>query len=204
MAADRFSRDLPGYDASALAITPANAGPFSVFISREWHDMLAELFGVPATGEVNVTLHHHAKGSLSGSPHNDLNPAWFPKPSRAGDITVHDPARCNYRYGTGAGAVETVERVRAVALIYYLAEPDGYAGWGGDTGLYRSSSSPVGRPVVAVPAVNNSLVSFECTPFSFHSFVTNPYAERNCLVMWLHRSRNDVIDRWGEQSIVSW
>jgi hypothetical protein len=86
----------------------------------------------------------------------------------------------------------------------YLAEPDGYAGWGGETGLYRSSSSPVGRPVVAVPAVNNSLVSFECTPFSFHSFVTNPYAERNCLVMWLHRSRNDVIDRWGEQSIVSW
>jgi hypothetical protein len=187
-----------------LEVTAADAGAFSVFVSPAWRDLIAGLLAPDSTTEVNVTLHHHAVGSLSGSPHNDLNPGWFIAKPEPDGITVSDSAVCSYKSGHTSGPEPAVERVRAVALIYYLANPEGYYGSDGATGLYPRGSQPVARPVVAVAPRNNSLIAFECTPFSFHSFMTNPQVERNCLVMWLHRRKEEVIRRWGEQSIVGW
>ena len=206
MEAGAFARDIPGYDVSAMAITPANAGAFGVFVSPAWREVMAGLLAPDSTREVNVTLHHHGVGSLSGTPHNDLNPGWFPDDGASCGISVADPAVCSYRSGDGPVCQRMVERVRSVAIIFYLANPeaDGNAPWAGATGLYTRGSDPVDRPIEVVPPRNNSLVAFECTPFSFHSFITNPYLERNCLVMWLHRSKQEVIRRWGEQSIVGW
>jgi hypothetical protein len=204
LAAGQFSRSLPGYDASATAVTRENAGAFSVFLSREWHDMIARLFGVDATGDVNVTLHHHAPGSASGTLHNDLNPGWFARadPQAPSDeIVVSDPAECNYRTGHSVAGRETVQRVRAIGLIYYLDTPTDVRG--GATGLYRAGQS-LAMPDVVVPPKNNSLVAFECTPFSFHSFISNVGAARNCVAMWLHRDKQEVVDRWGAGSIVGW
>jgi hypothetical protein len=201
---DRFARNIPGYDVDATGITAEHADAFSVFTSRAWHDMWAELFGVEATGDVNVTLHHHRVGSASGSPHNDLNPGWFVDDRGSDGINIHDPVVSDYRKGTAEGHRTPVQRIRAVVILYYLAnEP--YQPWhGGLTGLYRSYADPVERPTVAVPPVNNSLVAFECTPTSFHSFVTNPYVERNSLVMWLHQTEERAVSRWGPSSIVQW
>jgi LPS sulfotransferase NodH len=202
-AAGRFTRGIPGYDVTAMPITRENAGPFDVFTSRPWHDLLARLFDVDATGEVNISLHRHAVGSLSGSPHNDLNPGWFVPGDPGSEIVVHSPRVCDYRTGATKTAGKAVERVRAIAVIYHLGNPD-VATFGGDTGLYRSRSDPVDRPLVMVPPVNNSLIAFECTPFSYHAFLTNRNNERNCLVMWLHRSKEHVVDMYGEASIVGW
>ena len=119
-----FGRGIPGYDVTAYTVTGRTPGPLSLFCSRPWHDMLACLFGVNATGELNIALHHHAVGSLDGSPHNDLNPGWFADRPRSDGIIVHDPAYgCDYRFGTEKPDVGTVERVRAVAVIFYLANP---------------------------------------------------------------------------------
>jgi LPS sulfotransferase NodH len=206
LAKGQLQRDLPGYDASAVAITSRNVGAFAPLASAAWHDLWATLFGANCTGELNVTLHHHAQGSESGIPHNDLNPAFFLEEDRSEDgIILADPQRCNYRHGRPDAPQGVTERIRAVALLFYLANDDNYGvGWGGETGLYRLGSDPVHRPAAAVPAVNNSLVAFECTPFSFHSFISNTYAERNCVAMWLHRSKADVVERWGERTIVGW
>jgi LPS sulfotransferase NodH len=204
LANGRFARDLPGYDASALTITAENAGAFSIFASPGWRDLIAAVLAPDSTRELNLSLHHHAVGSLSGLPHNDLNPGYFIDDDGREDIIVADPAVCSYRSGKTPEQRPAVERVRSVAVIYYVANPDGYPGWGGATGLYARGSDPVDRPIAAVPPINNSLVAFECTPFSFHSFMTNPRFERNCMVMWLHRTKQEAVRRWGAHSIVGW
>lgn len=202
----QMQRNLPGYDASAVPITSTNVRAFGVLASRAWHDLWSELFGANCTGELNITLHHHAKGSASGSPHNDLNPGFFLEDHRNEEgIIISDPQFCNYRSGWTYSGTPPVERMRAVALLFYLANNEHYGvGWGGETGFYRTGSDLVNRPVTAVPAINNSLVAFECTPFSYHSFISNTRDERNCVAMWLHRAKDDVVQRWGERTIVGW
>jgi LPS sulfotransferase NodH len=199
-----FSRSITGYDASAYSITSRTQGPLSLFMTGSWHDLLARMFRVDATGEMNVALHHHAVGSLSGSPHNDLNPGWFLADRRRSDgIIVHDPKdACNYQFGP-QDQQAAIERVRAVALIMYLSNPP-VRGPGGETGLYRSASDPIDKPAASIPPINNSLVAFECTTHSLHGFITNPNAPRTCVVMWLHRDKAEVERRFGGSSIVYW
>jgi hypothetical protein len=206
-----FTPDIPGYDVDAVTVTEENAGPMSLFLSRRWHDLLAGLFDEPATGEIIVSLHHHEVGSPSGVPHNDLNPGWF-VPNAPGDdrIRVHDARDCRYRDGLvppssrDSSGTAPVERTRAVAVIFYLANGPYVPGGGGETGLYRSGSDPVDRPTALVPPFNNSLVAFRCTPFSFHAYISNRSRPRNSLVMWLHRRREETVEQFGEATIVGW
>jgi len=97
-----------------------------------------------------------------------------------------------------------VETIRAVAAIFYLDNPPWSPGDGGTTGLYRNASDPVDQPAAVVPPLNNSMLAFECTPFSYHGFVSNRRHPRNSVVLWLHRSRQDVVRRWGEHAIVGY
>jgi Rps23 Pro-64 3,4-dihydroxylase Tpa1-like proline 4-hydroxylase len=97
-----------------------------------------------------------------------------------------------------------VRTVRAVAILYYTANEPWTPGDGGETGLYRRRTDPPDRPAARVAPHNNSMVAFECTPNSFHSFVTNRAKPRRSVTMWLHRRDTDVVDRWGEESIVAW
>jgi LPS sulfotransferase NodH len=199
----QFSRAIAGYDVTAYTITKKTGGPLGIFSSRPWHDMLARLFGVDATGELNISLHHHAVGSQSGSPHNDLNPGWFPQGPHPDGLIVYDPADgYEYRHGSTNPDIHLIERVRGVAVIFYLANPIRFVG--GGTGLYRSTSDPIDRPAAVVPPRNNSLVAFECTPSTFHGFMSNRRGVRNTLVMWLHRDKKEAVRRWGESSIVYW
>jgi hypothetical protein len=200
--AGHLTRNLPGYDASAAAVTADNAGGFAVFLTREWHDALAGSLGVRGTGEVIATLHHHAPGSASGTIHNDLNPGWFPAERTDERITVHDPAVNNYRTGASPSGIPTVQRIRAVAMLYYFDTPTDVDG--GGTGLFGSSHAALDSPDIVVPPKNNSLVAFECTPYSFHTFLSNRHRSRNCLAMWLHQDRREVVARWGAGSIVGW
>ena len=77
---ETFERNMKGYDASGARLSRFRDGPLGIFVSREWHDLIARVAGVRATGDVNAHLHHHDPGSQSGWPHNDLNPAWFAGP----------------------------------------------------------------------------------------------------------------------------
>ena len=78
-------------------------------------------------------------------------------------------------------------------------------GDGGETALYASSSdAPVAGPAPTVAPIDNSLVLFECTPYSWHTFLSNRVRPRESLVMWLHRTKQQTIERWGEASIAYW
>jgi hypothetical protein len=179
------------------------SGPLSIFVSRAWVDLLACATGVNATADVNGALHHHAKGSKSGFIHKDYSACWFIDQPRADGVHVSDSGRCDYRTGmtTVPGAIAR-ERVRAVAMIYYLNNPPWAAGDGGETGLYLGADDDVAHPAAAVPPVNNSMLVFECSPNSFHSFISNWRHPRNSVAMWLHRTKESAIARWGGDGIL--
>jgi hypothetical protein len=200
-----FQRNMVGYDASGTAISRFRDGPLGVFVSREWHDLIAGVAGVRATGDVNAALHHHDPGGDSGWPHNDLNPAWFGGPAPGPDeirfenvdgVALHDGAR--------PPGVEARENIRAVSLLFYLGNPDWEPGDGGETGLFSDVATAYRASAVAVPPVNNSMVLFECTPRTWHAFISNRTKPRNSVVMWLHRTKDEAVQRWGDESIAYW
>lgn len=199
----RFARNIPGYDAYALAFPSRLRGPFEVFHSRAFHDLIANVMGVAATGDVNGGLHHHPPASASGRPHNDLNPGYFIDAPRPDGVNPSDDTRCSYTTGRALNGLRVRETVRAIAIIYYLHNGQWAQGDGGETALYRHEGEEF-VPTAMVPPVDNSLLIFECTPTSFHSFVTNHHRPRNSAILWLHRPRAAAVQRWGGESIVRW
>jgi hypothetical protein len=199
-----FARNMGAYDATSSMLERHREGPLGVFLSRAWHDLMAGIWGMDATGDVTASLHHHEPGGRSGWPHNDLNPGWFPgPPPGAGEVRLAHNEVVDYQQGTRASGVEAREVVRGAALLYYLGNSEWQQGDGGETALYDSLSGSARGPYAAVPPINNSLVMFECTPFSWHSFLTNR-TPRTSVVMWVHRRKDEAVERWGEQSIVYW
>jgi len=202
---EQFSRNMPGYDASGLTLTPRTTGALAFFISRGWHDLIAAIFQVEVTGHLSGGLHHHDRGSADGTIHNDLNPGWFAEYQTDDGIIVSDPSLCDYRTGhTFAPGITACETVRAVAVLFYLDNPEWECGSGGVTGLYASGSDCLHSPAAIVPPHNNSLLAFECTPHSHHAFLSNRRQPRNSIIVWLHRAKSTVIAQWGHQSIIHW
>jgi len=179
------------------------SGPLSIFVSRAWVELLARATGVAATADVNGALHHHAKGSKNGFVHKDYSACWFIDRPRSDGVHVSDNALCDYRTGrtTVRGAVAR-ERIRAVAMIYYLNNPAWAEGDGGETGLYLRADDDVEHPAATVPPINNSMLIFECSPDSYHSFISNRRHPRNSVAMWLHRTKESAIARWGSNGIL--
>lgn len=191
------------YDAYGLHFSSTTRGPLSIFLSRSWHDLLASLFQVKASGFVNAGLHHHEVDSRSGLVHNDLSIGWFVEYPSANGIRIPRHDLCRYTDGTAlAPAVLPTAMVRAVSMLFYLANPTWSPGDGGETGLYRCAEDNVERPVEKVPPINNSILVFECTPLSYHSFLCNRKSVRNSVIMWIHRSKNDATRLWGEERLV--
>jgi hypothetical protein len=195
--------ELVRHDIIGTTLTAEVTGPLRFFVSRPWHDLLARVFEIRANGHVNCGVHHHRVGSTNGFPHNDLNPGWFvPEPQDDG-IVLPQPRRCSYTDGsTSDPTVNPVESVRGVAAMLYVGNGPWHPGDGGETGLYREGSDPADAPVARVAPIDNRLLAFECTPWSFHGFISNTRRPRNSVIMWLHRSREDVTSRWGDHVVI--
>jgi hypothetical protein len=201
---DKFSL-VTGYDAYAVGFRSDPTHPFRIFVSRWWHDLIAKVTGVTATGDIRGGLHHHVPGSTNGAIHNDLNPGWFVDAPNEDGINVSNGALCSYHYGTTTNtALKPRESVRAVAVLLYLNNPTWAPGDGGETGLYHGADVPVEKPAVAIPPINNSMLVFECTPFSYHAFLSNLHHPRNSVIMWLHRPAFEAAGLWGDRKIVKW
>ena len=203
--AAHFSRNISGYDAYSVSFTEHMPAPLHLFISKEWHDMLAQVTGVRATCDVAGGFHHHRQGSRSGEVHNDLNPGWFADCADVNRVNLCRDDVCDYSTGAGNGSDAQVHvSVRAVAVLFFLHNDRWQEGYGGETGLYSHREQDVSSPTKAFPPLNNSLLMFECRPNSYHSFIENRGNSRNSMIMWLHRPRSDVVQRWGEAAIVGW
>jgi hypothetical protein len=204
---ERFSRTIPTLDAYVFDLSPHVSGALRIFISPEWHQFLSQVSGLQVSDNIVCCLHHHPIRSKSGRIHNDLNPGWFLKQPDLADTkpTLPSFGICDYKTGsTAVPDLPVVEEVRALAMIFYVNNPPWCRGDGGETGLYNRLTEVVEDPICAVPPLNNSLVIFECTPFSFHSFIRNRRHARTSLIMWLHRPMAAAIERWGKHSIAYW
>jgi hypothetical protein len=199
---NKMSRNMGKYDAYGYCFNQAECGPFEIFFQREWHDLFADMFNVKATGDIEVCLHHHKVGSLNGSIHNDYNPAWFPD-GKPGEINASTDVHNKPAEPKKPGGKNRLV-VRAISVIFFLNNAEWEKGDGGETGFYEFRDTSVDEPDHAVPPVNNSLLAFECTPFSYHSFISNVTKERNSLIMWLHRDYEEAADTWGAKNIVWW
>jgi hypothetical protein len=192
---------LQKHDIHGGGLTADDAEAFSPLLSRQWHDMIARIFEINATGHVIAGIHHHRIGSANGAPHNDTNPVWFngdPQPPNL-EFAKHDYVE----YTSGKAVREDADPrrvMRGVALMYYLANPPWSPGDGGETGLYRSRRDDSDKPVARIPPINNSLFAFECTPRSWHGFISNRRLERNTVIMWLHRSYEEAAELFGEDN----
>src|SRR5215469_1198564 len=190
------------FGAFLLPFKPSLAGPLSLFISKAWVDLLQKATGVQATLDVNGALHYHPAGGKDGFIHKDFSSCWFVPQPRPDGVNVADNAICNYRTGeTSVPGLQSAERIRAVAMLYYLNNAPWSFGDGGGTGLYRCVDDSIHDPAAAVPPINNTMLIFECSPHSNHSFISNRNP-RSSIVMWLHRTKPETIARWGEESIL--
>jgi 2OG-Fe(II) oxygenase superfamily len=197
-------RSIPGYDAYGLGFDRAQGGALSLFHTTAWRDLLCGLFEIKATPYVFAGAHYHAAGSQDGFIHNDCNPVWFPV-AGSEEIQIPNYAICDYK--TGAGPLDSagkVQVVRGVAMIFYVLNDDWRPGDGGETGLYDSKDSDIGSPIARCCPVNNTLVAFECTPSSFHTFISNQRSPRISIIMWVHRSLEDALERFGADRLERW
>jgi hypothetical protein len=195
---------MKAHDIYGRTVNPDIADRLDPLLTRPWHDLLARAMRINATGHVAVGIHHHRVDSQHGFPHNDLNPGWFLSSPTSDELAIADQA-IDYTTGTvldGTAESRPVETIRAASVLFYLANPQWEIGDGGGTGLYRSGGDNIERPAAVVPPLNNSLLMFECTPTSYHGFISNHRNPRNSIIMWLHRPKQDVVERWGEGAIV--
>jgi 2-oxoglutarate-Fe(II)-dependent oxygenase superfamily protein len=200
----RFSRNIPGYDAYGIGMRAPGEGAVALFLSRQWRDMVAAMFGIGTTPYVFAGAHHHTTGSAPGFVHNDFNPVFFP---RADGDEIRSPDQDVCSYTTGAGTLpeaDKVEVVRGVAVIFYLLNDGWRPGHGGETGLFASATPNVSEAAVRCPPENNSLVAFECTPRSFHTFLSNPGSPRTSIIMWIHRTHEEAAAKFGESRLERW
>jgi hypothetical protein len=199
-----FSRTMPGYDSYGIGFSHATRYPAALFVSSQWRDLMCNLFDVGPTPYIYAGAHHHAVHSHNGFIHNDFNPAWFPR-CDPGQLQCPNNALCSYRTGLGIlQPNEQVEVVRGVALIFYLLNGEWRAGDGGETALYATSNADVADPIVSVPPIDNSLVAFECTPTSFHTFLSNTRQTRTSIIVWTHRTMEEVSNRLDITRLERW
>jgi hypothetical protein len=198
-----FKRATTGYDAYIYPFPPSISSPLAFFISRGWCDLLASLAKVAVTGDVSAALHHHEPESSDGTVHNDLNPGWFITSPREDGINPADSSSCDYKRGVPHKlGGNPIERIRALSMIFFLNNGPWRPGDGGECALYARQHAPLDE--VSVPPINNSLLVFECTPYSYHRFLSNRAGSRDSIILWLHRERQYVVERWGESAIVKW
>lgn len=200
----RFSRNIPGYDAYGIAINTPLPEPSGIFLSPQWRDLLSGLFGVGNTPYVFAGAHHHAVGSRNGFIHNDLNPVWFPR-QNGSEIQIPNQEVCAYKTGAGSlASLEKIEVVRGAVVIFFLLNDGWRPGDGGETGLFESAHTPVTEPAARCAPENNTLLAFECTPRSYHSFLTNERIPRTSIIMWVHRPIDEAIEKFGEAQLERW
>ena len=201
---NKLPRTMPGMDVYGVAFDASLNGPLAVFVSPDWRDLMCKHFDISPTPYVYAGAHHHSVGSKSGFVHSDFGAAWYPR-SREGSVQLPDNRLCNYQTGEGElSGADKVHVVRGLVLLFYLLNEGWEPGDGGETGLYASDALPVSEPTASVSPINNSLVAFECSPGSFHTFLSNRKHPRTSITVTVHRTMQDAERRFGREQVEKW
>ena len=161
---------------------------YDFFGSQQWMDFVSDLFCITFNKYISASLHYHEAPSKSGWPHTDLNICAFnDDPEMRIQVGTNG---ANYADDTAGRQPHAVKCLRWVAGLYYynnkqtITEADG-----GGTGLYDATGQTVIKS--SLPQ-NNSLILFEISPVSYHSFIGANF-NRSALVHWFHTSAGEYI-----------
>jgi hypothetical protein len=197
----RFAKNIPKYDAYALAASAELARRFRPFFGDEFSRQIATFLGIPYCARVDGALHSNPPGARTGWIHTDLCSGWFDESNLpcSDDMLYPDRGRCEYFTGRAKSpGAQPVEYVRIASLLYFLGNDGWREGDGGETGLYAGEhDGPFCRKRL-VPPLNNTAVLFLCSPHSYHRFVSNIRNTRNSIVMWLHLDAKSARATWGD------
>lgn len=194
-------RPAPGSsDGLILGLTEKLAPAFAPLFTETWLRAVATMLGLPFLPRIEGALHANPQGSRTGWIHTDCCSAWFDESgSTPGALMLPPRRRCHYFTGQRiAPDARPVEYIRAATLIFYLCNDGWTPGDGGETAIYSAAQEDAGTLVRHIAPVNNSLFLFECSPHSYHRFVTNPGRARNSIILWLHATVADAEQRWGD------
>jgi hypothetical protein len=192
------------YDAEMLTLVDDDRCLFSPFLDFEWLRLVSRALSIDPCFEVSGALHSHPVGSRSGWVHNDYNPGWFARSARDGEVYLSTSSACEYKTGnTPPSSPRPICRMRYLTLIYYLNNPPWNPGMGGETGIYLSKRQSIDEAEIFVPPHENTLLVFECTPHSWHTFRTSNF-QRNSLTLWLHREFEQAKREWPHHEPVYW
>jgi hypothetical protein len=192
-----LKRSNPKYDARILAMNEDLAPSFDPLFSQAWLQALFRLVDLPELRRIDGGLHSSPIDSRDGWIHTDLCSGWFDESSSQPGL-FPDRRKCDYFSGAPkTESAKPVEYVRAATMIYYLCNEGWRPGDGGETGLYSSSRTGAHAPFKLVQPIDNSILLFECSPHSYHRFVTNPRRTRNSIILWLHTTVERAEGMWG-------
>jgi hypothetical protein len=186
-------------DCLILGLTEKLAAAFSPLFTEPWLRSLAELLDLQFLPRVEGALHSNPTGSRTGWIHTDCCSAWFDESNGdPGKLMLPPRSRCDYFTGKPKVAeAKPAEYIRAATMIFYLCNEGWEPGDGGETGLYSADRETEDTITKLIPPSNNSAFLFECSPHSYHRFITNPGRPRNSIILWLHSKVEDAAARWG-------
>ncbi|MEJ2045920.1 MAG: 2OG-Fe(II) oxygenase [Reinekea sp.] len=186
-------------DGLILGLTDSLAANFAPFFTEKWLRSLAELAALNYLPRVEGALHSNPQGSRTGWIHTDCCSAWFDESQGTEKLMLPPRGRCSYFTGLKKNRdAKPIEYVRAATMIFYLCNDGWQHGDGGETAIYSENEERDSTERKFIPPINNSAFLFECSPYSFHRFITNPGRPRNSIILWLHSTVTDAQDRWGE------
>lgn len=187
------------YDALILGLNDTLATEFAPIFTEEWLKSIAQFMNIEFLPRIEGALHSSPPNSKTGWIHTDLCSAWFDEKGTDKEKLMLPPrGRCNYFTGrTSKPDAEPAEYVRAATMIFYLCNDDWESGDGGETGLYGAHRETKYTDKKLITPINNSLLLFECSPHSYHRFITNPKKTRNSIILWLHSNVENAEARWG-------
>jgi len=203
---NRFKRFTYGYDAAYWQVPPDVGYPLNEFYSPQWIAYFSHLFGVNLTADISLTLHHQSQDSKPFTAHNDYCLIGMPK-REDDDLRVKQYYFGSPSSGASPYFIQSVEeaehlnldvQMRSVVGIFYINNPPWKEGNGGETGLYDNYESyTLNRPSKRCPPISNSMLTFETSPASFHTYLPNKATVRNTLLFWLHSPYEHKIARFN-------
>lgn len=186
---NRFNKYTYGFDASFWKPSIDEGYPINEFYSPLWLEYFSKLFNIKLTNDLSITFMHQDFDSKPFTAHTDYSMVGFPK--RLPDDT--DIRQYNVKYPTYLKDPQQGEQlglsvqIRSVLALLYLENPPYLEENGGETGLYDSYESyTLNKPLVKVPPLSNSLLTFESNPRSFHTYLPNKAKKRNTMAFWMH------------------
>jgi hypothetical protein len=187
------------YDAQIMPIENDLPASFPDLFSATAISFLHRVVGIPFQPRVVAAIHSSPPNSRSGWIHTDYLPVWFDDNAVSpGEVAFMTEMMCDYTGRPTPHFAPRREYARAATMIYYLCNDDWSPADGGQTGLYPAERGELEQSSILIAPINNSCLIFECSPHSYHRFMTNPGRRRNSFILWLHLSAEDADRRWGK------